>query len=94
MQHARAVYFAAGYHVGGPGQRLHRQQGKGRGRSEQLGVRGRGKQPAFVQSIQRLPVQRRHADAKPRMAQRRLGQNGLDAVSQRSLCRCGMRSGM
>ena len=91
VQHSLAVDLAAGHHVRGPVQRLHRQQGEDRGGRRQLGVRGRRKQPPLVQSIERLPIQLGHADAELRMAQRRLGQNRTDAIRQRSLRRSGVR---
>ncbi len=38
VEHALAIDFAASHHVGGPGERIRGEQGKGRGGGEQLGV--------------------------------------------------------
>ena len=91
IQHAVAIEFAAGYHVRRPGQRLHREQGKGRSRGGELDVRGRGKQAPLIQPIELLSIQRGHADAKLRMTQRRLGENGVDAITNQLFRRSGRR---
>jgi hypothetical protein len=87
VQHARGIYLSAGHHVGGPGESVHRQQGKGGGGGGELGARCRDQQPALIEPVERLAVERGHADAELGVAQLRIGQNRLDTVGQRALGR-------
>jgi len=44
----------------------------------------RGKQPCLIQPEERLAIEGGDADAKLRVTERRIGQDGLDAVCQRT----------
>ena len=96
VQDATAVDLAAGDDVGGPGEGFDGQQGISGGGSDELGIRGRRKEPALVPSVELAAVERGHADAKVGMAQRRIGKNGADALGQRAfawgcVCQGGVR---
>ena len=82
VQRPAGIDIAVGSHECGPGQRVHRQQGKSRGSGREFGIGSRRKQTRIVEPVECLPVQSRHADAEVRMAQRGIGENRRDAVSK------------
>jgi hypothetical protein len=84
VQDAACIDVAVGGNERGPSQRVHRQQGKGRRGRRQLGVGSGRKQASIIQPVERLPIESRHADAEVRVAQRWIGEDGLDSVGKRA----------
>ena len=84
MERAISVDGAAGNDVGGPGERVNGEQGKGRRGGKQLCVRGRYKKTAVVEPIEGLAVQAGDADAELGVAQGRLGEDGVNAIGERA----------
>ena len=84
MERARGVHIAIGDHECGPGEGVHGQQGIGGGGGGELGVGGGRKQAGVVEAVERLAVERGHADAELRVAESGIGKNGLDAVGERA----------
>ena len=84
VQSAACIDFAVGGHKRGPGQRVHGQQGKSRRCGRQLGV-GRGrKESRVIEPVERLPIECGHTDAEVCVAQRGIGEDGLDSVGKRA----------
>jgi hypothetical protein len=75
------VEVAAGYDVGGPGEELYGQEGKGSGGSGELDVGGWGEEAALVQPIERFAIEGGDADAEGGVAQGWIGEYNLNAVS-------------
>jgi hypothetical protein len=84
MERAVRIHIAIAGHEGGPRQRVHRQQRKRRGGGRQFRIGARRKQPRVIQSVERLPVESGYADAKVRVTQSGVGENGLDAIGERA----------
>ena len=98
MQNACCVDVAGGDYVGGPRKCFDRQEGECGSGGGELRVGGGGKQPSFIQAIERLAIERGDADAELRMAQCGFGKDRLNAFGDlppcggrmRWLCRAGL----
>ena len=78
----KRLHFSGGHDVRSPGQRIDRKQRIGCICRGQLCIGSWNEEAGIIQSIKALAIQRGYADAEVRVAQRRLGENGVDAVRQ------------
>ncbi len=94
MQRAGSIDIAVGDDECGPGERFDGQQCEGRSGGGELGVGGGRKQTGIVEAVERLAVESGDADAELGVAERGVGEDGLDAVGERAGDGYGARSGM
>ena len=84
LERAGCVHIAIGDDESGPGEGFRGDEREGRGGSGELGAGSGCEKAGIVEAVERLAVERGHADAELSVAQRGVGENGLDAVSERT----------
>jgi hypothetical protein len=82
VEGATGIDFAAGYDVGGPGEEVDGQEGVGCGGGGELYVGGGDEEAAFIEAIEGSAVERGDADAECGVAQGRVSEDKLNAVSE------------
>lgn len=89
VENAFAVENAAGDDVGGPGKGVDGEQTVGCGGGEEFSVRRGNEELGFVEAVEGFAIEVNDTDAKLRLIERRIGQDGGDAVGKWTFCRGG-----
>lgn len=89
MEGAVRIDFTASHGIGGPGEDVDGQKSVGSGSGGELDVGGGDEEATFVETVEGLAVESGDADAKSGVAERWVGEDMLNAVSELAGFRCG-----